>query len=224
MTRRLVLVRHAQTAWNAEQRAQGHTDISLDQTGRAQAAAAAPRLAAMRPAYVRSSDLSRARETAEAIAGAAGLEVQVDPRLREYAVGARSGLTLGEFEATYPAEYAAWLAHDESLLVDGEETTEQVRARVLPALQECLEALAPGETGLVVMHGACLKVGLLAILGVPYELSRAFRAMENCAWAVLGEHHLRERMLLVSYNETATGAEHPTLALGADFASDDAVG
>jgi probable phosphoglycerate mutase len=173
---------------------------------------------------VRSSDLARARETAELFAGAAGLEVRVDPRLREYDVGARSGLTVSEFEATFPAEYAAWLAHDETVLVDGEETTEQVRARVLPALQECLDELAPGETGLVVMHGACLKVGLLAVLGLPYEHARAFRGMENCAWAVLGEHALRRGMVLVSYNETATGGEHPTQALGADFASDEAVG
>ena len=224
MTRRLVLVRHGQTSWNAEQRAQGHADISLDDSGRAQAAAAAPYLAAMRPVFVRSSDLARARETAEVLAGAAGLEVHVDPRLREYDVGVRSGLTLAEFEAKHPAEYAAWLAHDESVRVDGEETTEQVRARVLPALQEGLEALAPGETGLVVMHGACLKVGLLAMLGLPDEHSRAFRGMENCAWAVLGEHALRGGLVLVSYNETATGGEHPPQALGADFASDEAVG
>ncbi len=224
MTRRLVLLRHGQTAWNAELRAQGHADISLDDTGRAQAAAVAPYLAALRPVRLWSSDLARARETAEYVASAAGLPVQIDPRLREYDVGVRSGLTTAEFEQRYPAEYAAWLAHDESLLVEGAETMAQVRARVLPALRECHEALAPGETGIVVMHGACLKVGLLALLGWPDELSRTLRGMDNGAWAVLGEHDASGGLRLVSYNENAASGQHPDEAAGADFASTEAVG
>ena len=120
---RLVLLRHGQTEWNSLGRAQGHADISLDAIGHAQAAAAAPYLAAMRPVRLWSSDLARARETAAYVAGAASLEVELDPRLREYDVGVRSGLTTAEFEERHPREYAAWLAHDESLLVEGEESS-----------------------------------------------------------------------------------------------------
>ena len=91
MTRRLVLVRHGQTEWNLLGRAQGHADISLDAIGHAQAAAAAPYLAALAPVRLWSSDLARARETAAYVAEAAGLPVETDPRLREYDVGVRSG-------------------------------------------------------------------------------------------------------------------------------------
>src|SRR4051812_41766969 len=87
VTRRLVLLRHGQTEWNSLGRAQGHADISLDATGHARAAAAAPYLAAMRPVRLWSSDLARAQETAAYVADAAGLTVETDPRLREYDVG-----------------------------------------------------------------------------------------------------------------------------------------
>ena len=222
-----MLLRHGQTAWNAELRAQGHADISLDDIGRAQAAAVAPYLAALRPACLWSSDLARARETAVYVAEAAGLQVQTDPRLREYDVGVRSGLTNAEFAERYPREHAAWLVNDESLLVEGEESSAQVRARVLPALREILESLAEGETAVVVMHGACLKVGLAALLGWSQEVSRTVRGMENCGWAVLGEHPVKGDLRLVSYNETVgRRALHPGRdgSPAGDFASGDAVG
>ena len=224
MTRRLVLLRHGQTAWNLAERAQGHADLSLDETGHAQAAAAAPHLAALQPARLWSSDLARARETAAYVADATGLEVETDVRLREYDVGVRSGLTRAEFAERHPREYAGWLVHDESLLVEGEESSARVRERVVPALNDCLAALAPGETGIVVTHGACLKVGLLGLLGWPHETSRTLRGMDNCGWSVLGEHDVREGLRLVSYNETATIGPHPDHAAGADFASGEAVG
>ncbi len=235
MTRRLVLLRHGQTAWNLEGRSQGHADISLDETGHAQAAQAAPHLAALGPARLWSSDVARARETAAYVADATGLIVETDARLREYDVGVRSGLTRPEFAERHPREHAAWLVHDETLLVAGEESSSDVRARVLPALTACLEALGPGETGIVVTHGACLKVGLLALLGWPHETSRTLRGMDNCGWTVLGEQDpvllhdgLRDgphgRLRLVSYNETATPGPHPDRAAGGDFAADEAVG
>jgi glucosyl-3-phosphoglycerate phosphatase len=224
VTRRLVLLRHGQTEWNSVGRAQGHADISLDATGHDQAAAAAPYLAAMRPVRLWSSDLARAQETAGYVADATGLTIETDPRLREYDVGVRSGLTVAEFEATYPREYAAWLAHDESLLVEGEESSTQVRQRVLPALSDCLDALRAGETGVVVMHGACLRVGLLAVLGWPPETSRGLRGMDNCGWTVLGDHEIFGGLRMVSYNETASVGQHPDRAAGGDFASDEAVG
>jgi broad specificity phosphatase PhoE len=224
VTRTIVLLRHGQTTWNAEERAQGHADISLDDTGRAQAAAAAPHLAALEPVRLWSSDLARARETAAYVAGATGLTVETDARLREYDVGVRSGLTHPEFEASYPPEYAAWLADDERVLVEGEESTLHVRERMLAALTDCLDALAHGQTGIVVTHGACLKVGLIALLGWPWELSRGLRGMDNCGWSVLSEHSTKGGLRLVSYNETAGLGAHPDHAPGGDFASDEAVG
>ncbi len=219
-----MLVRHGQTDWNAQFRAQGHADIPLDDTGRAQARAAAPFLAALRPVGIWSSDLTRALETAQIISSVAGVDVLTDRRLREYDVGVRSGLTTVEFAARYPVEHAAWLVNDESRLVEGEESSTEVRARVLPALLEALAALEAEQTGLVVMHGACLKVGLAALLGWPREVSATVRGMDNCGWAVLGEHPDKGDLRLVSYNETAAVGQHPDRATGGDFASGEAVG
>jgi glucosyl-3-phosphoglycerate phosphatase len=219
LPRTLVLVRHGLTDWNAEERAQGHADVPLNTTGHLQARAVASVLAPLAPARLWSSDLARALQTSEHIAQATGLPVETDVRLREYDVGKRSGLTLTEFAAEFPEEYVAWLAEDRSRLVPGEETTEQVRDRVVPALQECLAALGPGETGIVVLHGACLKVGLFGLLGWPWELSRSMQGMENCAFCVLSEHAVRGGLRLTSYNEKALGSRH-----GPDFVSDGPVG
>ena len=222
--RRLVLLRHGRTEWNHVRRAQGHAPVPLDEVGHQQAKRAAVLLAELQPSRLWSSDLERAAQTARHVADVVGLEVELDPRLREYDVGVRSGLTTAEFEERHPREYAAWLAHDESLLVEGEESSTLVRERVLPALADCLEALRAGETGIVVMHGACLRVGLLAVLGWPPETSRGLRGMDNCGWTVLGDHEIFGGLRMVSYNETASVGQHPDRAAGGDFASDEAVG
>jgi probable phosphoglycerate mutase len=217
--RTLVLVRHGETDWNAQGRAQGHADVPLNSAGRAQAETVAPVLAAFGPARLWSSDLARALQTAECVAAASGLPVEPDARLREYDVGKRSGLTLEEFAVSYPEEYTAWVAEDASRRVAGEESTEEVRNRILPALLDCLAALEPGETGIVVLHGACLKVGVMALLGWPWELAQSLQGPENCGYCVLSEHAVRGGLRLTSYNEKAVGARH-----GPDFATDGPVG
>jgi broad specificity phosphatase PhoE len=213
LPRTLVLVRHGETDWNLTGRAQGHADIPLNATGRAQAAVVAPVLAAFGPARLWSSDLARARQTADAVAAATGLGVEPDPRLREYDVGERSGLTLAEAVARYPREFAT------SAQVPGEETTDQVRERVVPALRDCLASLDPGQTGIAVLHGACLKVGLMGLLGWPWELSRALTGIENGAYCVLSHDLAQDHVRLTSYNEKAVGTRH-----GPDFVSDGPVG
>jgi broad specificity phosphatase PhoE len=116
-------------------------------------------------------------------------------------------------------EYAARVAGRPTPLVAGEESTEQVRDRVVPALRDCLDGLEPGETGVVVLHGACLKVGLLGILGWPWELSGSLQGPENCGYTVLADHPLGTGLRLTSYNEKAVGTRH-----GPDFATDGPVG
>jgi broad specificity phosphatase PhoE len=140
--RRVVLLRHGQTAWNAEGRAQGHADVGLDDTGRRQAEQVAPVLAALDPSLLVSSDLARARETAAFLEKETGLTAVEDPRWREYELGERTGLTLAEFGEQIGAEFDGWWdvhahvgAHVE---VPGAESPEQLAARVLPAFEEVL--------------------------------------------------------------------------------------
>jgi probable phosphoglycerate mutase len=116
-------------------------------------------------------------------------------------VGARAGLTLAELAERYPEDYAAWMAGTRTTVVAGEETTEQVRDRVVPALRDCVDALAPGQTGVVVLHGACLKVGLMGLLDWPWRLSRSLQGIANGAYCVLAEDLDRDLLRLASYNQ-----------------------
>ena len=201
--RTLVLLRHGETDWNVSGRAQGHSDVPLNATGQAQARAVAGVLAAYEPERLWSSDLMRAVQTAEHVAALTGLPVEKDARLREYDVGERAGLSLAEFAAEFPEEYAAWRADSEERLVAGAETTQQVRDRIVPCLQEIWDALGPGRTGVAVLHGACLKIGLMGLLGWPWELRDTLQGMENCGYAVLTESGRRGQVRLAAYNRTA---------------------
>jgi broad specificity phosphatase PhoE len=98
----IVLARHGQSDWNQTGRWQGQADRPLTELGRAQARSLASTLASEPPVAVYSSDLARTRETAEIVAAALGLAINLDPRLREIDVGEWSGLTMEEVECRYP--------------------------------------------------------------------------------------------------------------------------
>jgi broad specificity phosphatase PhoE len=200
--RRLVLVRHGRTAWNAIGRGQGHSDIELDETGHAQSAAAAPGLAAYQPVALWSSDLARCRQTAAYLARKTGLEPVVDARLREFDLGARTGLTMAEFAAEHPDEHAAFV-HGDFLAVAGGETTEQVGARMAAVLGEVRAALGPGETAVVFAHGAALKVALTGLLGWPDAFAAGLQGLTNCHHAVVEEVVDGGRLRLAAYNVSA---------------------
>ena len=136
----LLLVRHGETDWNAERRWQGHADVPLNEHGRAQARDLAGRLATERVDAIYSSDLGRARETAEIVAARVGLSVVVDPDLREIDVGTREGLTGPEVDGR------PW---------DGE-SKEAHTERTLRALLRIAER-HPGAHVVVVGHGGTLR-------------------------------------------------------------------
>ncbi len=204
------MVRHGQTSWNAEGRAQGHADIGLDDIGRAQAEAMAPVLAALAPSVLVTSDLLRARETAAFLEKHTGLAAVEDARWREYDLGERTGLTLAEFGERVGVEYAGWWDVHAHLAVPGAETRDDLAQRVLPAFEEVLERLGEGETAVVVTHGASLRVALATILGWPLETANGIEAMRNCAWATVAETGAG-RLRLSEYNQTA-GSATPRLA------------
>jgi probable phosphoglycerate mutase len=206
--RRLVLLRHGRTAWNAQGRAQGQLDVELDDLGHEQARTVGPVVASMRPSVLWSSDLARARQTSAYVAKEAGLEPVLDPRLREFDVGRRQGLTMAEFASRFPAEYDAWQRdHVEGPL--GGESTAVVAARMREVLTEVLDGLEPGQTAVVVSHGAALKTGLIALLGWPHEHAAALRGLDNCCWLTLEETGPTAvassggRLRLTSYNSGA---------------------
>jgi glucosyl-3-phosphoglycerate phosphatase len=202
--RRVLVVRHGQTSWNAEGRAQGHADIGLDDTGRDQAEAMSHLVAAYDPVLLVSSDLARARETAAFLEKATGLTALEDPRWREYDLGERTGLTLAEFGDRMGADYDGWWDVHAHVVVPGSETAQDVAARVVPALRALLERLGEGETGVVVGHGASSMIALAGILGWPIETVSGIASMHNCGWATLAETGAG-RLRLSSYNQTVAG-------------------
>jgi broad specificity phosphatase PhoE len=203
VSRRLILLRHGRTAWNESGRAQGHADIELDGTGHSQARAAGRHLSGYDLGALWSSDLTRARQTASYVASAAGLEPSYDERLREFDVGERQGLTLDEFAERYPEEYSSWVRGDGLLPVKGGEVTEDVERRIVPALLECLASLRHGETGLVVTHGAAIKVAVVGLLGWPQDHSVSLKGVDNCAWVTVEEIEHGGRLRLAEYNQKA---------------------
>lgn len=196
--RRMVLVRHGQTAWNAEKRTQGHADVELDDLGHEQAAAVAPALAALEPTALWSSDLARARQTAAYIAKETGLVPTYDARLREYALGERTGLLEAEWSARFPEAYAAHL-DGRVEHVPGGETTAEVATRFGACLSDIRESLGAGETAVVVAHGAALRVGLAVLLGWPIDAASSVVGLSNCGLAVVEELGPGGRMRLVTY-------------------------
>ncbi len=206
--RRLVLWRHGRTGWNKIGRAQGHADVPLDDVGEAQAQRSATLLAAYRPAFVWSSDLLRAQQTATELIALTGLEPVLDARLREYDVGARQGMTRDEFKEAFPDLFARYLAGEDDVVIPGAEVTADVRTRMLAVLEDATRALEPGQTGVLVGHGASLRTGVLAFFGVevggddstPAGRRREMLAgMANCAWTVL-EQHPSYGWQIVDYN------------------------
>jgi len=186
MPRRVIVWRHGRTEWNLAGRVQGQTDVPLDEVGRAQARSAAARLASLQPTRVVTSDLSRARDTADELGRLAGVEVVTDVRFRERSFGVREGLTLAEAWEQFPEHMARWLAGDEAG-IPGSESSVAAGERFTVALHEHLETIGPNETLVVVSHGGVTRAGTFSFLGLPRETWESFSGLSNCSWTVLEE-------------------------------------
>ncbi|HEX6501444.1 MAG TPA: histidine phosphatase family protein [Micromonosporaceae bacterium] len=186
---RLVLWRHGQTMWNHDGRFQGQEDVDLNETGRAQAAAAAGRLATLGVDAIVASDLRRAVDTADELARLTALPVRTDARLRERYYGQWQGLTHQELAVRYPEEYARWRRFEP---VDGcdIEDLDDLAKRVAAALQDAAD-LAPGGTVVVATHGGAAKYGMMTLLGWPRPVAATIAVLENCHWSLLRHDRVR---------------------------------
>jgi len=171
--RRILLVRHGETAWNALGKLQGHTDIALNDVGRDQARSLSARLGDAAVTAVWTSDLLRARETGAILASALGLPAPtVDPELRERAFGVFEGLTRSECEARHPDAWRDWVAQTGS--PPGGELRGDAIARLGRALTRIATHPAPPETErgtvVVVSHGGVMRLWLMDLLGTTIPL------------------------------------------------------
>jgi broad specificity phosphatase PhoE len=180
----LLLVRHGGTDWNRDGRWLGGSDARLTDVGREQARALAQQLDGEIDVLY-SSDLARARETAEIVAAKLGLEVRLDPRLRERGFGSWEGLTTTEIEERFADAHRRWLA-GEGAGADDAEAFEDFSARVEDFLSDVLR-LHPGEEVLVVSHGGSIRVIHALAAGVDYVRDhRLIPGVPNCSVARYG--------------------------------------
>lgn len=149
----LYLVRHGETDWNRAHRIQGSTDISLNETGRAQATATGLLLARRQWDAVVASPLSRAYETAAIIAREVGLgDPEIEAAIVERNYGDAEGMTGAEIDSQYP----------HGTEVPGRETRDEVVARAMPALIAIAER-HPDQAVIVVSHGGVIRSVLNAV-------------------------------------------------------------
>jgi len=184
--RRLVLWRHGQTLWNADNRHQGQIDIPLNEVGREQARHAAQTLIAMKPTHVIASDLERALETGQILADLAGIKLSTDERLRETFAGEWQGMTRDEIVAKYPEDYAAW-GGDSEIRPGGGETRWEVSQRVVAAIEDALKDIPAGGTLVVASHGGALRSALGRLLGLDPRQWTILGVLANAQWSVLSE-------------------------------------
>jgi broad specificity phosphatase PhoE len=154
--RRLLLLRHGQSTWNADGRWQGQADPPLSPLGEQQAREAAQRLTAGQFGRVLASDLRRALRTAEILAEPLGLAVEVDPDLREIDVGDWQGLTRAEINERAPGALADW-SEGRSESTPGGESRTDLTDRARAAVLRAAAAAAPGDRVLLVSHGALIR-------------------------------------------------------------------
>jgi broad specificity phosphatase PhoE len=150
-TTRFLLIRHAESTWNAALRWQGHGDPPLSARGNEQAAACADALAGEAIDGLVCSDLQRARQTAEPIARALGLHARPDPDLRELDVGSWTGLTRAEIAARARELLEHFESGDPDVRPGGGESRREIRARTRAAVRRLGEEF-PGQRIALVVH------------------------------------------------------------------------
>ncbi|MDO9242977.1 MAG: histidine phosphatase family protein [Rhodocyclaceae bacterium] len=191
---RLCIVRHGETDWNAVRRIQGHVDVPLSAVGHAQARAAGNALASEGLAAIYSSDLTRARQTAEATAHLTHVPLQLTSGLRERHYGVFQGLTYAEAAVQYPEAYARHQARDDAHFAppDGE-SLHDLALRIAGVCDDIVRRHA-GEAVAIFTHGGVLDVLYRRALGRPLTAPRDFaipnaginwiEVVDDC-WSVL---------------------------------------
>ena len=181
----ILLIRHGETAWNAERRMQGHLDIGLNEAGLQQAAALGRALRHEAFDAIISSDLQRASQTAAAVAAGRSLTVDIDAGLRERCFGGFEGLLYAELSIRHPEAFAAWQARELDARypagVNVAETLREFSARSLSTIDRLAAsaaASAPVHRKIALFtHGGVLECAYRAATGTSLQLARDFEIL-----------------------------------------------
>lgn len=198
--KRILLIRHGQTDWNLEERWQGSTDVPLNAQGIEQAHIVARTLSKQRITAVYSSDLIRAKLTADVIAAAHGLTVHADPRWRELHLGVFQGLTYHEISARYPEEVEKMRTDYMGYIMPQGESRRAMQIRTYEALLDIVAREPDGSTSVVVSHGGTIRVILLRLFA---ESAVEKRSLSNTSVTTIETDNDGQSWTLVKFADTS---------------------
>ena len=181
----ILLIRHGETAWNAEKRMQGHLDIGLNDAGLQQAAALGSALRGEQFDAIFTSDLQRASQTAAAVAAGRTLPVGIDAGLRERCFGGFEGLLYAELSIRHPDAYAAWKSRELDVRypagVNVAETLREFSERTLSTIDRLADLVAGSDPVhrkiALFTHGGVLECAYRAATGTSLQLARDFEIL-----------------------------------------------
>jgi probable phosphoglycerate mutase len=192
---RILAIRHGQTAWNADGRIQGHTDIGLDAVGNWQAERLAQALADDELQAIYSSDLMRARQTAAPLAARKVLPARADPGLRERGFGEFEGLSFAQIQQRWPDQAEAWRRRDPDFGAHGGEVLREFRHRVVATVDRLARAHR-GQSIALVTHGGVLDLLYREATRVALDAPRTWQLANASINRLL---HSDEGMVLVGW-------------------------
>ena len=196
---RLHLIRHGETEWNSQHRAQSYTDIPLSDVGRQQAQCTAKRLQNVDFDVAYSSDLCRAKETAKIILGKRNIQIKTSRNLREYNKGVFEGLHRSEYSLRYPDQYQASLTRDLDFAPESGESVRQVHDRV-SEFGTFITSEHPNDDILIAGHGGSLRALVVHLLSLSLETTWKL-ATSNCSLTIIDTYP--NNNVLQLYNDTS---------------------
>ncbi len=214
----LYLIRHGETDWNREGRAQGRQDVPLNGMGAAQASALADRFRGESVAAIYSSPSRRALATADAIAGPHSIKVETREDLLEMDLGELDGVKLGEMRDRFPDFFAHWMSDAGTARFPDGETLEETQARTWGTVMRLVQDHAPEEPILLVSHAFATYSILCRALGMPLSNYGRLRqdpaAVSALAWRRRpGSDPSEGNFVLLASNQThhLDGVADPTI-------------
>ncbi len=196
---RIHLVRHGESEWNILKKIQGHANAPLTTKGLKQAEQVAKKFKNMDIDVVYSSDLDRARITAETIASYSSVDLHVREDLREMNFGVWETMLFSEVQEKYPKQFEQWMKEPEYLNIDEGENLESLQFRMNRVLDDII-GVNEGKDILIVSHGTALKTMLLTLLDIPLTNYKNL-AMDNVSHSII---EIRDyNNVLKLYNDTS---------------------
>ena len=209
----IYLVRHGTTDWNQGEIFRGRLDVKLNETGRAEARALAPYFQNVKLSGIFSSPLSRAKETAQAIADAKGLEVTPDSAFVDLDLGSWQGLSVQRVKEEYPDLYRLWIERPQDVTFPGGETLAQARVRAWEGFLRLFQQYEE-KTILIVSHRVITKLLICTVLGIGES---HFWQIKQEATAINRIDFLQSRFVASLINDTCHLESVPPASRRKDF-------